>query len=195
LGYDIQIVNDITAPNTRYKSTGEQSMIYYTSDLHLGGWDVIHRCHRPFANPEAMDEALIQNWNARVQAEDTVYIVGDLMNNNSDPEAYLTRLAGKKYLIIGNNDSIWMWKTNLKKYFGFAVCSADIDDNGRCVSLCHCPPPAFGGQFLVYGHIHNYPGLQIRLQMQLLGNAFNAGVDVNGYHPVTLDELIANQSV
>ena len=170
-------------------------MVYYTSDLHLGSRRVIRVCGRPFASPEEMDEALIRGWNARVGAEDTVSIVGDLMNGSADPAAYLDRLAGRKYLVIGNNDSLWMWKTDLKKYFGFAVNSAEIDDCGRRVSLCHCPPPAFGGQWLVYGHIHNYPGLPIRRQMQLLGNAFNAGVDVNSYRPATLDELIAGRIV
>ena len=55
-------------------------MIYYTSDLHLGGWSVIHACHRPFSDPDEMDEVLIHNWNARVRPDDIVYIVGDLMN-------------------------------------------------------------------------------------------------------------------
>ena len=170
-------------------------MIYYTSDLHLGSTGVIRRCRRPFADADEMDETLIRNWNARVGDADTVYIVGDFINRAEKAATYLDRLAGRKYLITGNNDDLWMWKTDLKKYFGFVAGSADIDDCGRRVSLCHCPPPAFGGDWLVYGHIHNYPGLPIRRQMQLLGNAFNAGVDVNRFSPVTLDELIAGRIV
>ena len=165
-------------------------MIYYTSDQHFGSRGVIRRCRRPFDDPETMDEAMIAAWNARVTDRDTVYIVGDLMGSVSDPAAYLRRLRGRKHLILGNNDDQWLWRIDPADWFLSVADSADVLDGGRTVSLCHCPPPAFGGDFLVYGHIHNYPGLPIRRVMAQLGNAFNAGVDVNDFRPVTLEEMM-----
>ena len=47
-------------------------MIYYIADMHFGHTNVIRFDDRPFADTEQMDEVLIQNWNERVTADDTV---------------------------------------------------------------------------------------------------------------------------
>ena len=53
-----------------------------------------------------MDEALISNWNARVGADDSVYIVGDFSYNGGEaPVQYLSRLNGHLHLIRGNHDT------------------------------------------------------------------------------------------
>ena len=52
-------------------------MIYYIADMHFGHENVIHFDGRPFADTEQMDEVLIQNWDERVTADDTVYVLGD----------------------------------------------------------------------------------------------------------------------
>ena len=57
-------------------------MIYYISDLHFGHYNIIKLCRRPFKDADEMDEILISNWNAIVQPEDTVYILGDLCYRN-----------------------------------------------------------------------------------------------------------------
>ena len=41
-------------------------MIFYTADLHLGYFPILHDTARPFSGVPEMDEALISNWNARV---------------------------------------------------------------------------------------------------------------------------------
>ena len=53
-------------------------MIYFTSDPHYGHANIIRYCQRPYASVEAMDAALIANWNRVVTAEDTVYVLGDV---------------------------------------------------------------------------------------------------------------------
>ena len=40
-------------------------MIFYTADLHLGYFPILHDTARPFSGVPEMDEALIANWNAR----------------------------------------------------------------------------------------------------------------------------------
>ena len=52
-------------------------MIYYIADMHFGHTNVIRFDDRPFADTEQMDEVLIQNWNERITADDTVYALGD----------------------------------------------------------------------------------------------------------------------
>ena len=65
-------------------------MIYYTSDLHFGHRNVLKFDNRPFANVDEMDLVLIENWNNRVQPDDTVYILGDF--------CYKSDRAAKWYL-------------------------------------------------------------------------------------------------
>ena len=72
-------------------------MVFFTADLHFGHANIIRHCARPFASVEEMDAALLANWRRRVRADDTVYIVGDLMFYCKDPESYLRRLSGKKH--------------------------------------------------------------------------------------------------
>ena len=59
-------------------------MIFYTADLHLGYFPILHDTARPFTGVPEMDEALISNWNARVGADDSVYIVGDFSYNGGE---------------------------------------------------------------------------------------------------------------
>ena len=157
-------------------------MIYYTSDLHLGHANIIKLCNRPFSDVTAMNEALINNWNARITNADTVYIIGDLMFRTADdPTIYLDRLKGKKHLIIGNHDKSWMKKVELSKYFE-SVERMLVFGNGKCkVTLCHYPMMSFEGKYLIYGHIHNNKNDTYWNLLKTMDNALNASVEINDY--------------
>jgi calcineurin-like phosphoesterase family protein len=89
-------------------------MIYFTADQHFGHFNIIKHCSRPFENSHEMDQLMIARWNERVKANDTVYIVGDLMfRASAHPSTYLDKLNGKKHLIVGNHDRQWMKKLTL----------------------------------------------------------------------------------
>ena len=121
-------------------------MIYYTSDLHLGHANVIRHCDRPFTNTDEMDSALVENWNARVHRNDTVYIVGDFLFRAKRPAAeYLSELKGKKHLIIGNHDKYWMKKVDLSAWFESVSPMLFITDSGRSATLCHYPMMSWPG--------------------------------------------------
>ena len=92
-------------------------MVFFSADLHFGHANIIRHCARPFASVEEMDADLLANWRRRVRADDTVYIVGDLMFYCKDPESYLWQLPGKKHLIVGNHDPVWMKKVPVERYF------------------------------------------------------------------------------
>jgi len=171
-------------------------MNYYTSDLHLGHFNIIRFCNRPFKDTEEMDNALISNWNARITNRDDVYIVGDLMYRISqDPASYLDKLKGKKHLIFGNHDSAWMKKVDLSKYFE-SVDRMSVINTGKCkVTLCHYPMMNFEGKFMVYGHLHNNKNDTYWKLLSTMENALNACVEVNGYQPVTFEELTTNNRI
>ena len=50
-------------------------MIFYTADTHFGHANIIRFCDRPFSSVEEMDRIMIENWNKRVQHEDSIYVI------------------------------------------------------------------------------------------------------------------------
>jgi calcineurin-like phosphoesterase family protein len=166
-------------------------MIYFTADLHLGHANVIRFCNRPFADVEEMDGALIANWNATVNGNDEVYILGDLFYRNVTPaEVTLKRLKGRKHLILGNHDKRWIKTVDLPRYFAEVTNLLTYKRDGVKYTLCHYPMLSWEGRghggYMVHGHNHNHP--LDYADPHLL----NAGVEINGYKPVTLDELVRN---
>ena len=78
---------------------------YYISDLHLGHGNVIRFDGRPFGDAAEMEQALIANWNSRVERDDTVYILGDFIWGKEPEWRRLVPLfTGNKVLIRGNHD-------------------------------------------------------------------------------------------
>lgn len=168
-------------------------MIYFTSDLHLGHKNIIHHCLRPFATVEEMDKTLIANWNKRVTNADTIYIMGDLIfRSELPPEEYIKQLKGKKHLIIGNHDASWLKKGDYTSLFeSISYAELITTPYGKCM-VCHYPMMSFQGRYLIYGHIHNNRSDHYWPLLSTMVNALNAGVDVNGFQPVTFPELVAN---
>ena len=99
-------------------------MIYYIADMHFGHENVIRFDDRPFADTEQMDEVLIQNWNERVTADDTVYVLGDAFwKNEENSIRIMQRLQGHKHLIQGNHDRV---KGKLRPYWESIEQHAEI---------------------------------------------------------------------
>ena len=174
-------------------------MIYYTGDLHLGHANVIRLCGRPFQTVEEMDEVLIENWNRRVGAKDSVYILGDLIFRAvQPPEVYLRRLNGKKHLVIGNHDRDWFRRPEAGSYLESVHNMLFLSDGDRKCTLCHYPMMAWPHQrksYMVFGHIHHDMNVEFWPLIQRSPFLLNAGVDINHFMPVTLDELLENNSL
>ena len=51
--------------------------LWFTSDTHYGHTNIIKYCNRPFQSIEEMNQALADNWNDRVEADDKVWHLGD----------------------------------------------------------------------------------------------------------------------
>lgn len=169
-------------------------MIYFISDLHFGHENVISLCNRPFLNVDEMDEFLIREWNKTVHKNDTVYIVGDMIFRSvKSPEYYLERLKGEKHLIIGNHDGSWMSKVDVSKYFKSVQWMTVINTGKGKATLCHFPTLDYEGKYMIHGHIHSKADkLEYWDFLKSHEAMLNAGVDINGYKPVLIDELISN---
>ena len=172
-------------------------MIFFTADLHLGHANIIKHCDRPFSSVEEMDEHLISEWNSRVRQNDSVYIIGDLIFRNTvSPENYLNRLRGKKHLILGNHDKDWVKKADMTKHFASVERFTEISDGQHIITLCHYPLMSWDqiakGSYMIHGHIHNNRDAMYFPLIREMPNLLNAGVEVNEYRPVKINELVKN---
>lgn len=170
-------------------------MIFFTADTHFGHANIIRMCGRPYSDLEEMNEAFIAAWNSRVSGGDTVYIVGDMFFRCADPKPILQRLKGKKRLLLGNHDGSWTGKLDLSRYFASVDSLLEISDGKHGLTLCHYPLLTWKHakrSYMIHGHIHNDTSADYWPLLCRRERVLNAGVDINGYQPVTFDELLAN---
>lgn len=171
--------------------------IFFTSDLHFGHSRIIELCNRPFSHVDAMNEMLIQRWNAVVDPGDVVYALGDIFMGPRETVFLRKRLNGKIILIKGNHDK----KDALLKEAGVDEIhhKLEIEVDGHKLYLAHIPvhlpdpterwypselipvPPTTYDYFLC-GHVHG--------QWKRRGNTINVGVDVSDFIPLTLNQLL-----
>ena len=162
---------------------------WYTADLHLGHEAILRHCGRPFRSAGEMDAALLAALRAAVGSRDELWILGDLaFGPRAKDPSWLARLfrrlpGARRHLVTGNHDGAatralpWDTVTPL----------AEITDEGTRLVLCHYPmitwPGARRGAIHLFGHVHdNWAGCR---------GAVNVGVDLWGFRPVTVAEIVA----
>jgi len=175
-------------------------MIYFTADNHFCHGNIIGSCYRPFKDVQEMNSEMIKRWNSYVTDHDEVYVLGDFMYKGTakDANEILSRLKGKKYLVRGNHEKYlddpkfnqgafeWVKDYHLIKYEG-----------GLKIVLFHYPmlqwDGSHHGSIHLYGHVHNggekYPDFGEKLKI-LGSRAFNVGVDVNDFYPVSIKAIM-----
>ena len=181
---------------------------FWTSDLHFGHANIIRYCNRPFADVDEMNLGLIARWNAVVEPDDSVWVLGDVaMGKIDDSLALISALNGTKTLVAGNHDRCWepggprhgQWT---ERYLdaGFADVlqgTVDVELGGRAAIACHFPyegdshdddrfvpmRPRDTGLILLHGHVHE--------RWRVNGRQINVGVDVWEYTPVTDEQILA----
>lgn len=165
-------------------------MIYFTSDLHLGHNNIIKFTNRPFNNVEEMNDVLISNFNSIVGKNDTVYILGDLCYRvkREDANHLVSRLNGKKILIIGNHDINYD-----HDMFDEITYFKVIKYNKVSFSLMHYPmlswPHSNHNGIQLHGHIHsNYMDNVNNKNNEI--KRYDVGVDANNYYPISIDRII-----
>lgn len=159
-------------------------MIYFTADPHFDRKTIFDTTKRPFKNLTEMNACIIANYQSRIQAEDTLYFLGDLAHKTSSPaEArfWFDQIPGHKHLIKGNHDKD-------------AVCDLPWDSvqdylevkiEGTDLVLFHYPiltwNQARAGTMSLFGHVHaNWAGSN---------RSVNVGVDFWDFGACTLGEI------
>lgn len=188
--------------------------VLFTSDLHLGHANIILTCGRNLegcgenlATVEEMNDFLVRKWNEKVKEDDIVYILGDLSYRSSiSVKTYLKQLKGRKHLIVGNHDFQWQKNiANINDYFESVSDMKVIRLGEKLITLCHYPLLEWNGSrraknqqtsisWLIHGHIHNSRDNVFEYIRDNLPCALNCGVDINGFEPVTFEELLTNNN-
>lgn len=171
--------------------------IYLTSDLHFGHDRAFIYRPRGFSSSEEHDEAVIRDWNAIVDNEDDVYILGDLILGDSEAGIKkLERLNGKLHIIFGNHDTdsrkelyktlpnvieICGWATVIKyrKYHfylsHFPTDTGNLEENDNLRTKI----------FSISGHTHDIKKFHENNIMK-----YNVALEAHNNHPVLLDAII-----
>lgn len=133
---------------------------WFISDTHFFHENIIRYCGRPFKDAQFMNEYMINEWNKIVMPEDKVYHLGDVACGYGGDDKklgdLLSRLNGKKRLIVGNHDNIK--SPALHRYFEKIELWVGQADWG--FTAVHIPLPlnhlrGKNMNFCVHGHLHN----------------------------------------
>lgn len=173
--------------------------IFFISDLHFGHTNIL-KARLQFKNTSDMDEYLINMWNETVNDDDEVYILGDFAYKNAKHISYyIYRLKGHKHLILGNHDEYWVKNTcDIKMWFETIDMLKTIEYKDIKLTLCHYPMLEWNESnketsYMIHGHIHdNKNDIAYEIIRKHLPKLLNCGADINGYKPVTFEELVIN---
>lgn len=163
---------------------------WFTSDLHLGDpWTTRMRwCGE---DTEKHDLTLAKRWDSRVQAQDEVWVLGDVAVNTpiSRLAEWLKARPGTKHLVLGNHDD-WA-RVGAWKALGFDIVTRThtlVLNNVAPVWLNHYPMGAEASDtnLVLHGHTHR------REKVTWIGSVMNVQVGWEAWRrPVSEAELIA----
>ena len=131
--------------------------IFFTSDYHLGHFNIIRYCNRPFKTLYQMNKEIIRRHNERVKPDDTVFFLGDFCFKNTaggkkgegilvTAKEWKQKLNGKFIFIRGNHDRNNTCKTPIE--------SIIIKYGGHKINLTHNPFNANKKLINFVGHVH-----------------------------------------
>lgn len=174
--------------------------IYITSDLHLGHDKEFLYRPRGYSNIQDHDKAVEACWNILVDPDDTVYILGDcVLNDTAAGIEILKRLNGHKHLIYGNHET----QARMNAYreagiFESEQYSTMIKYKKYNFYLSHYPTktnnydedkPLRARVINLCGHTHTQDPF---LEFDSFGLSYHCELDAHGMLPVDLDQIIEN---
>ena len=165
------------------------SNIFVISDTHFGHKNILKfldtegNLLRNFENIDHMNEHIVEQWNNTVKDNDIVYHLGDVYF--ADGHKVLSRLRGRKRLILGNHDN---GKSEfLHKHFQKILMWREFKDFD-CI-LTHVPIHESGlykRKYNLHGHVHKGSHRDLIQDKRYV----NCCVEVRDYMPVSIEELV-----
>lgn len=141
-----------------------------------------------FKDVDHMNETMIDNWNKIVTPQDKIYHLGDVyFGHQKKADEILSRLNGKKRLIVGNHDCIYGKGNVLQKHFQKIYMWRLFKEFNMCLTHVPIHTESFRKvQYNVHGHIH---------EKKPFGKEYiNVCVEKVNYTPVPIEEIIKRYS-
>lgn len=173
------------------------SKTFFTSDTHFGHVNILSYCNRPYVDLNDMNTKMVQQWNAVVDPGDTVYHLGDFSMGQKQNVFIRKQLNGRVVLVKGNHDrsdtvmleagfdevhkSLLIELEGLRLYLAHIPMHLDPGTRYYPSELKTTPPEQY--DYFLCGHVHQ--------EWRRIGKTINVGVDVSGYVPLTLQQLLA----
>ena len=164
------------------------SNTWFTSDFHLGHYNIIRYCNRPFSSTGEMDAVILTNLNDQVGENDQLFFLGDFCKGSADQaKHYRDRILCKNvHFVEGNHD-------RAARKIAAAFCSwnqlVEIRVGKQGFVLCHYAMRTWHhssrGVWHLYGHSHG------KLRDDPASLAFDVGVDAHDFQPWSFDEISA----
>lgn len=174
-------------------------MIFLWSDTHLNHAGIVDYCPEtrgqfkhdtPEATATAMNEWIIETWNAVVGPGDTVWFGGDFGFSNAygaPLDEVFAKLHGHKHLVRGNHD--YQNAKVLRLPWKSQEDLATIRDNKRKIVLCHYPLETWNQAAKGYLHAHGHSHNSLK---RVIPHRYDVGMDALGREgPVSFDFLWA----
>ena len=137
-----------------------------------------------FKDVDHMNETMIDNWNKIVTPQDKIYHLGDVyFGAQKKADEILSRLNGKKRLIVGNHDIIYGKGNILFKHFQKIYMWRLFKEFDMC--LTHVPIHVENFRkvhYNVHGHIHE--------KKSVSKEYINVCVEQTNYSPVHIEDII-----
>lgn len=187
--------------------------VWFTADPHFGHANMCQGGPhpfpkaRPFKTIQAMDAALIANWNALIAPADEVYVVGDFcLGGLEQASSYFAQLNGCIYVIPGSHDERWAKPLRTKKVAAHQLPFSKsglivnllpelvtirlpgykVDGRTLSLTMCHYQMASWEqshhGTLHIFGHHHG--------QRKGIGRSMDVGVDTNRYAPYALVDVV-----
>lgn len=169
-------------------------MIWFIADTHFNHNKEFIWKSRGFNNCDEMNEYIVRRWNEKVQPDDEIYHLGDVMLGPTNSIHYLERLSGHIHIILGNHDTntrvemyqnCWnvedvQWATyrKINGYHFYMSHFPSITANFEKESLKRCT-------INLYGHTHQKTNFYYEMPFM-----YHVGVDSHNCTPVSVEEII-----
>ena len=165
---------------------------FAASDVHFGHENEIRHSNRPFKDTAEMDRTMLSRWNSTVRDSDDVVFLGDMTEGNKlwsdgrNAEAeWLGRLHGRIHFMRGNHDN------GIIRDARVIGTPHILEYRDVEFLMTHVPyRPAWWDGWIMHGHLHN-GDLRRYPRINYLDRTINVGVDLSGYGPTDLDEIMS----
>lgn len=175
-----------------------EGKIFVSSDTHFAHDRRFLYGARGFNSVHEMDEAIVENWNSVVGAEDQVYLLGDVMlNDNEEGLRLLKSLNGHLHIVRGNHDT----DNRVLEYFNCENVE-EVQDQIKLIYkkvrilLTHYPTlvgnfddgrSLHHGLLNLCGHSHTTDPFA---DWNERGRIFHVELDAHNLYPVELDKIL-----